>query len=129
MSTRRRRHLRPVLDQLDDRCLLSGLTPAQLTGDFYAACTNVKAVDAAGIEPLTWEMLASMVRSGAIIVPHDPPGVPLRTIGCGADATAGQEPAPVPHEPMPGSGATKTVAPCEVNLPATAASAARAGNN
>jgi len=31
MRTRRRRALRPVLDQLDDRCLLSGLTPAQLT--------------------------------------------------------------------------------------------------
>src|SRR4051794_37153318 len=31
MSTRRRRPLRPELDQLDDRCLLSGLTPAQLT--------------------------------------------------------------------------------------------------
>jgi subtilase family serine protease len=31
MSTRRRRPLRPVIDQLDDRCLLSGLTPAQLT--------------------------------------------------------------------------------------------------
>jgi subtilase family serine protease len=31
MSTRRRRPLWPVLDQLDDRCLLSGLAPAQLT--------------------------------------------------------------------------------------------------
>jgi subtilase family serine protease len=31
MSKRRRRPLRPILDQLDDRCLLSGLTPAQLT--------------------------------------------------------------------------------------------------
>ena len=27
-------------------------TPAQQTGDFYAACTDVKAVDAAGITPL-----------------------------------------------------------------------------
>ena len=26
--------LRPVLDQLDERCLLSGLTPAQLTGAY-----------------------------------------------------------------------------------------------
>ena len=34
MSTRRRRHLRPVLDQLDDRCLLSGLTPTRLTGAY-----------------------------------------------------------------------------------------------
>ncbi len=31
MRTRRRRDLRPTLDQLDDRCLLSGLTPAQVT--------------------------------------------------------------------------------------------------
>lgn len=31
MSTRRRRHLRPVLDPLDDRCLLSGLSPSRLT--------------------------------------------------------------------------------------------------
>src|ERR1017187_2209832 len=34
MSTRRRRHARPVLDQLDERCLLSGLTPARLTGAY-----------------------------------------------------------------------------------------------
>ena len=31
MRTRRRHGLRPTLDRLDDRCLLSGLTPAQLT--------------------------------------------------------------------------------------------------
>ncbi len=31
MRTRRRHDLRPTLDQLDDRCLLSGLTPAQVT--------------------------------------------------------------------------------------------------
>ncbi len=34
MSTRRRRPLRPVLDQLDQRCLLSGLTPAQITAAY-----------------------------------------------------------------------------------------------
>ena len=34
MSTRRRRPLRPVLDQLDPRCLLSGLTPAQITAAY-----------------------------------------------------------------------------------------------
>jgi subtilase family serine protease len=34
MSTRRSRPLRPVLDQLDERCLLSGLTPAQLTSAY-----------------------------------------------------------------------------------------------
>src|SRR5262245_39810408 len=31
MSKRRRRHLRPIIDQLDERCLLSGLSPAQVT--------------------------------------------------------------------------------------------------
>jgi nitrate reductase NapAB chaperone NapD len=31
MRTRRRRELRPTLDRLDDRCLLSGLSPAQVT--------------------------------------------------------------------------------------------------
>ena len=31
MRTRRRRALQPVMVQLDDRCLLSGLTPAQVT--------------------------------------------------------------------------------------------------
>lgn len=34
MPTRRRLLCRPVLDQLDERCLLSGLTPAQLTGAY-----------------------------------------------------------------------------------------------
>ena len=34
MSTRRRCLLRPVLDQLDERCLPSGLTPAQLTSAY-----------------------------------------------------------------------------------------------
>jgi hypothetical protein len=34
MQTRRRRCLRPTLDQLDDRCLPSGLTPAQVTGAY-----------------------------------------------------------------------------------------------
>jgi subtilase family serine protease len=34
MSIRRRRPLRPVINQLDDRCLLSGLTPAQLTAAY-----------------------------------------------------------------------------------------------
>jgi subtilase family serine protease len=34
MSKRRRPPLRPVLDSLDERCLLSGLTPAQLTNAY-----------------------------------------------------------------------------------------------
>ena len=40
MSTRRRRSLRPVLDQLDDRCLLSGLTPAQVTSAYGLDAIN-----------------------------------------------------------------------------------------
>jgi hypothetical protein len=35
--SRRGRRLRPLLDQLDDRCLLSGLTPAQLAGAYGLA--------------------------------------------------------------------------------------------
>jgi subtilase family serine protease len=31
MSTRRRQLLRPIIEQLDERCLLSGLTPTQVT--------------------------------------------------------------------------------------------------
>ena len=34
MSKRRRRGLRPILDQLDERCLLSGYTPAQITSAY-----------------------------------------------------------------------------------------------
>ena len=51
---RNKDQLRVILDELasapePDR---PAGTPAQLTGDFYAACTNVKAVDAAGVAPL-----------------------------------------------------------------------------
>jgi subtilase family serine protease len=34
MSRRRRRSLRPFLDELDERCLLSGYTPAQITAAY-----------------------------------------------------------------------------------------------
>jgi putative endopeptidase len=44
--------LRKILDDVSAAPTQPKGTPAQLTGDFYAACTNVKAVDAAGIEPL-----------------------------------------------------------------------------
>ena len=44
--------LRKILDDVSSaRGLVPG-TPAQLTGDFYAACIDVKAIDAAGITPL-----------------------------------------------------------------------------
>ena len=50
---------------------------------------------------------------GAIIVPHSPAVVPRRTIvRRGANATAAGKPARVPDEPIPGSGATKTVGRC-----------------
>jgi putative endopeptidase len=44
--------LRKILDELSSESAQPKGSPAQLTGDFYAACTNVKAVDAAGVTPL-----------------------------------------------------------------------------
>ncbi len=44
--------LRVILDDVSAAKDHAAGSPAQLTGDFYAACTNVKAVDAAGLEPL-----------------------------------------------------------------------------
>ena len=45
--------LRTILEQLAaDKSAPRGST-AQQTGDFYAACTNVKAIDAAGVKPVT----------------------------------------------------------------------------
>lgn len=44
--------LRVILDEVSAKTDHPAGSPAQLTGDFYAACTNVKAVDAAGITPL-----------------------------------------------------------------------------
>jgi len=44
--------LRKILDEVSATTDHAKGSPAQLTGDFYAACTNVKAVDAAGITPL-----------------------------------------------------------------------------
>jgi len=44
--------LRKILDELSSAPGKAKGSPAQLTGDFYAACTNVKAVDAAGVAPL-----------------------------------------------------------------------------
>jgi putative endopeptidase len=43
--------LRIVLDDISSHPQTKG-TPAQLSGDFYAACTNQKALDAAGSKPL-----------------------------------------------------------------------------
>jgi putative endopeptidase len=43
--------LKVILDDLSSHEAPKG-TPAQLTGDFYAACTNEKAIDAAGTKPL-----------------------------------------------------------------------------
>jgi putative endopeptidase len=44
--------LRKILDELSATPGQPKGSTAQLTGDFYAACTNVKAIDAAGLEPL-----------------------------------------------------------------------------
>ena len=44
--------LRKILDDVSAAQAQPKGTPAQLTGDFYAACINVKAIDAAGLEPL-----------------------------------------------------------------------------
>ena len=43
--------LRIILDDVSSHPATKG-TPAQLTGDFYAACVNQKAIDTAGIKPL-----------------------------------------------------------------------------
>lgn len=44
--------LRVILDEVSAKSDQPAGSPAQLTGDFYAACTNVRAIDAAGITPL-----------------------------------------------------------------------------
>jgi len=44
--------LRKILDEVSAAPAQTKGSPAQLTGDFYAACVNVKAVDVAGISPL-----------------------------------------------------------------------------
>jgi putative endopeptidase len=44
--------LRKILDEVAAEPNRAQSSPAQLTGDFYAACTNTKAIDAAGIAPL-----------------------------------------------------------------------------
>jgi endothelin-converting enzyme/putative endopeptidase len=44
--------LRDILNELSANPGQPKGSPAQLTGDFYAACMNAKAVDAAGITPL-----------------------------------------------------------------------------
>jgi putative endopeptidase len=44
--------LRKILEELSSGPAQPKGTPAQLTGDFYAACTNVKAVDEVGAAPL-----------------------------------------------------------------------------
>jgi putative endopeptidase len=44
--------LRNILDEISSGPAQPKGGPAQLTGDFYAACTNTKAIDAASITPL-----------------------------------------------------------------------------
>ncbi len=49
---RNKDQLREILDQISADPGHPAGSPAQLTGDFYAACTNVKAIDAKGVTPL-----------------------------------------------------------------------------
>lgn len=44
--------LRLILDDVSGRGAQPKGSPAQLTGDFYAACTNEQAINAAGVTPL-----------------------------------------------------------------------------
>jgi putative endopeptidase len=44
--------LRKILEEVSAAPAQPRGTPAQLTGDFYAACTNEKTIDAAGVTPL-----------------------------------------------------------------------------
>lgn len=44
--------LKVILDELSAKTGPPAGSPAQLTGDFYAACTNIKAIDAAGLKPV-----------------------------------------------------------------------------
>jgi endothelin-converting enzyme/putative endopeptidase len=49
---RNKEQLRKILDELSATPGQAKGSPAQLVGDFYAACTNVKAINATGIAPL-----------------------------------------------------------------------------
>jgi putative endopeptidase len=49
---RNKDQLKEILDGLSADSNRPAGSPAQLTGDFYAACTNTKAIDARGITPL-----------------------------------------------------------------------------
>jgi putative endopeptidase len=60
--------LRQILDDLSATPDHPAGSPAQLTADFYTACTNVKAIDAAGITPLKSSL-------DAIDAIHDPAGL------------------------------------------------------
>ena len=87
--------LRNILDEISSGPAQPKGTPAQLTGDFYAACTNVKAIDAQGITPLK-PYLATI---DAI---HDKAGLQqelreLQAIGAGAPFNFGST--PNPHSP------------------------------
>jgi len=87
--------LRDILDQLAAEPAHTPGSPAQLTGDFYAACTNVKVIDEKGIAPLK-PYLAQ------IDVIHDKAGLQqelreLHAIGIGVPFNFGSS--PNPHSP------------------------------
>lgn len=47
-----RDQLSTILDDISARAGAAPGSPAQIAGDFYAACTDIKAIDAAGVTPL-----------------------------------------------------------------------------
>ena len=92
---RNKDQLREILDGLAAEPNHPAGSPAQLTGDFYAACTNVKAIDAQGITPLKPYL-------AAIDAIHDKAGLQqelreLQAIGAGAPINFGST--PNPHSP------------------------------
>ena len=92
---RNKDQLREILDGLAAEPNHPAGSPAQLTGDFYAACTNVKAIDAKGVTPLKPYL-------AAIDAIHDQAGLQqqireLHTIGINVPFNFGS--AQNPHSP------------------------------
>jgi putative endopeptidase len=87
--------LRKILEEVSTAPEQPRGTPAQLTGDFYTACTNVKAIDAAGVTPLK----SYLAEIEAI---HDPAGLQkeiseLQALGVQVPFVFSST--PHPHEP------------------------------
>ena len=90
-----KQQLQTILDEVSADPNRPKGTPAQVAGDFYAACTDTKSVDAAGITPLK----PYFARINAI---HDPASLQaeistLQAIGINAPFSFGSM--PNPHNP------------------------------